>query len=442
VSTSEDEPTPAGQDPVRDTLGKIPPGARAVGMWCLWALVIGAVGYFVLNIVVLLASVFLTFMAGLLVTSLLRPVVTWLDRHRWNRLVASWVVVVGFVLLIGAVGWFLQMRVTGQLKSLGPTIAQGLNRLRTYLVETVGLSQQQVSAVVDSLIAQVSPGGTGGPGPAVEGAATGAMGGDAIVAGASAVVTVLAAALLALFTAFWLVYDGERVWQRSLRIVPHSRRSNVDDAGRAAWHALVGYLRGTTLVALLDALGVGLALVLIGVPLPFALALLTFVGGYIPIIGAFVAGLAAVVVAFAAGGLTDAALTLAAVVLVQQIEGNLLQPLIMRRTVQLHPLTIVYVLSIGGLLYGIAGAVVAVPVTAVIYAIGVAVAAQRGVQQERTDPPRRPRRGDSARVARPTRGAGPVPGAAPPPPGDAHAPHMDGAGPGETHPERPGRVSG
>ena len=423
MSTSEDRPAPV-QDRAGRVFGALPPGPRAVATWCLWALVVGAVAYVVLELVVLLGTVFLTFMAGLLLTSLLRPVVSWLDRHGWNRLLASWVVLIGFLLLLGAVGWFLQMRLTGQLRSLGPTLAQGLRRLRTYLVEQIGLSQQQVDAVVDSLIDQVYPAGSGASGSAVEGAATGALGGDAIVAGASTVVAVLASALLALFTSFWLVYDGERVWGRCLLVVPRSRRAEVDHAGRAGWRALVGYLRGTTFVALLDAVAVGLALVLIGVPLPFALAVLTFLGAYVPIIGAFIAGMAAVVVAFAAGGLTEAGLTLGAVVLVQQLEGNVLQPLIMRRTVRLHPLTIVYVLSIGGLLYGIAGAVVAVPVTAVVYAVGIAVAAQRATGPEDTDRSRKPRRGDSARAPRPA-------------PGEARASaggHGDGSDPGRTAP--------
>lgn len=381
----------------------VPRGLRSAGMWCLWGLVIGTFGYFALKLAVLLGTVVLTFLAGLLLTSLMRPLVSALDRAGLPRLLAAWLVLLGFLAGLGGVGWFLQMRISGQLSELGPTLSQGLQRVQDFLVGTVGLSAGQVDSVVDGLTAQFGLGSNGGAaGSSGDGTFGGVSGGGAIVSGVTTAVTVLASIVLALFTAFWLAYDGDRVWAKTLLAVPTARRETVDAAVRSGWHALGGFLRGTTLVALGDAIGVAVALVLIGVPLPFALALLTFLGAYVPIIGAFVAGLAAVVVAFAAGGVLDAALTLGAVILVQQIEGNLLQPLIMRRTVSLHPLVIVYVLTVGGLLYGLAGAVVAVPVAAVVYAVALTLAARQG------GPPEAERRGSI-----PARHAAP-PGTAPP----------------------------
>ncbi|MGY1712425.1 AI-2E family transporter [Geodermatophilus sp. SYSU D00758] len=361
---------PADARPLTRALATLPAGARATGVWCLWALVVGTVAYFALQVAVLLGSVVLTVLAALLVTALLRPVVSWLDRHGLPRLAATWLVLLAFLALVGAVVWWLEQRIRSQLSALGPTLAQGLDRIRTFLTDTVGLSEQQVGEVFDGLIAQVTPGSTGGG----SGPPGGLLGGGMVVTGVTTAVAFLTAVVLALFTAFWLAYDGEDVCRHALRIVPAPRREGVEAAGRRAWSALGGFLRGTTLVALIDAVGIGIALVVIGVPLPFALALLTFLGAYVPIVGAFVAGIAAVVVAFASGGLTDALLVLAAVVVVQQVEGNLLQPLIMRRVIYLHPLATVYALTVFGLLYGLAGAILAVPVTAVVYAIGVAVA--------------------------------------------------------------------
>lgn len=380
VATTERRAVPGDDERLapRDVIGgagrTVPQGIRTVGMWSLWTLLLGAVVYFAISIAVLLGSLVLTLLAGALLTSLMRPVVSWLDRHGWNRLLATWAAILLFLLLLGGLGWFLQMRISSQLSALGPTLTEGLDRLRTFLVETVGLSQRQVDAVVNSAIAQFSPSGGGGGGSGDAPGTADRNPGGTIVTGATTAVTALAGVVLALFTAFWLSYDGERMWRSSLLAIPRSRRAAVDDAGRAGWHALGGYLRGTTIIALGDAIGIGVALVLIGVPLPFALAVLTFLGAYIPVVGAFLAGLAAVVVAFSAGGLTDALLTLGAVIVVQQIEGNVLQPLVMRRAVSLHPLVIVYVLSIGGLLYGIAGAVIAVPLAAVGYAVAAAVA--------------------------------------------------------------------
>lgn len=353
---------PAGGQAGTATDAGVPAGVRTAGMWCLWTLAIGTVVYFAVQLAVLLGTVVLTFLAGLLLTALLRPIVSWLDRSRLPRLAATWLVLVAFLAAVGGVIYFLQRQVAGEWANLRPTLATGLERVRSGLVDTFGLSSERVDSVIDGLISQLGPAGSGS-----------GSGAGAVVTGATTVIAVLAGLVLALFTAFWLCYDGARIWRLCLRIVPAGRREAADAAGNGAWKTLGGYLRGTTVVALIDAVGVGVALVIIGVPLPFALALLTFLGAYIPVVGAFVAGLAAVVVAFASGGLTDALLVLGAVIVVQQIEGNLLQPLIMRRTVFLHPLGIVYALTVGGLLWGIAGAVIAVPLTAVVYAVAVAL---------------------------------------------------------------------
>lgn len=358
----------------------LPAGARAVGAWSVWALVVGTFLYFAVQLAVALGTILLTFLAGLLLTALLRPVVSWLDRKGMPRLAATWLVVVGFLLLVGGLLWFLWRRVSGELSSLRGALTDGLERIRTYLTESAGLSRQQVDSVFDQLIAQVAPGGSGGGGAA---AGTGM-----VVPGVTALVAVAAAVVLAVFTAFWLCYGGERAWQLTIRVVPADRREVADDAGQHVWETLGGYLRAVTIVAFIDAVGIGLALVLIGVPLPFALALLTFLGAYVPIVGAFLAGMAAVVVAFASGGLTDAMWTLGAVILVQQVEGNVLQPIVMRRTVYLHPLVTLYALSIGGLLWGLAGAIVAVPLVAVVYAIAVTLARRRG-EEDAARPRRR-----------------------------------------------------
>ncbi|MCZ2823292.1 MULTISPECIES: AI-2E family transporter [unclassified Modestobacter] len=383
MSSQHDQPPSAGPPTDASASGQagtatdagVPAGVRTAGMWCLWTLAIGAVVYFAVQLAVVLGTVVLTFLGGLLLTALLRPVASWLDRTGLPRLAATWLVMVLFLVLLGGVGYFLQQRVAREWASLRPTLVSGLDRVRTSLVETLGLPRERVNSIIDGLIAQLTGGfggGAGGPGM--------------VVTGATTAVTVAAGLVLALFTAFWLIYDGARIWRLCLRIVPADRRAAADDAGNGAWHTLGGYLRGTTAVALIDAVGIGLALLLIGVPLAFALAVLTFLGAYIPVVGAFVAGLAAVVVAFAAGGLTDALLVLGAVVVVQQIEGNLLQPLIMRRTVFLHPLGIVYALTVGGLLWGIGGAVIAVPLAAVVYAIAVALADRKGGEEPEPRP--------------------------------------------------------
>ena len=159
------------------------------------------------------------------------------------------------------------------------------------------------------------------------------------------------------------------MWHWVLCGCPARTGAVLAEAGRAGWQTLGAYSRGTMFIAAIDALGIGLALVVLRVPLALPLALITFLGGFVPIIGATVAGAVAVLVALAANGPTTALLTLAAVIAVQQIEGNLLEPLIMKRQVQLHPAVILVAVTAGTLIAGIAGAFVGVPITAVLWRV-------------------------------------------------------------------------
>jgi predicted PurR-regulated permease PerM len=143
----------------------------------------------------------------------------------------------------------------------------------------------------------------------------------------------------------------------------------VDRAGQRAWVVLGGYVRGTALIAAIDALLIGIGLWVLGVPLAFALAVLVFIGAFVPFVGAFVSGLVAVLVAFADGGWKLGLAALAIVVGVQLLEGNFLQPIIQSRTVDLHPAVILLAVAAGASLFGIAGAYLAVPVTAVVFAV-------------------------------------------------------------------------
>jgi predicted PurR-regulated permease PerM len=159
------------------------------------------------------------------------------------------------------------------------------------------------------------------------------------------------------------------MWSWLLGELPARTRPAVAETAAAGWETVTGYVRGTLIVAAIDAAGIGVALVVIGVPLALPLALLVFVGGLVPYIGATVTGAVATLVALAANGPGDALLTLAAVIAVQQLEGNFLEPVIVGRQVRLHPVAVVVVVFAGSLAAGIAGAVIAVPLTAVSYRV-------------------------------------------------------------------------
>jgi putative heme transporter len=190
-----------------------------------------------------------------------------------------------------------------------------------------------------------------------------------VLAGAGLVAQILAAMVLMVVLLFFFIKDGDQLVQWGLDRTPAHHRETVRAVGRRSWTALGGYVRGTALVALIDAIGIAIGLVILGVPLVIPLALLVFIGGFLPVIGAMLSGLIAVLVALTVDFPT-ALLTLGVVLLVQQVESNLLQPTIMRKAVALHPVVILLALGAGAALAGIVGAFLAVPIAAVVAAAG------------------------------------------------------------------------
>ena len=177
---------------------------------------------------------------------------------------------------------------------------------------------------------------------------------------------VVTGTLIALLLTFFLLKDGERMWGFVLSFTGGRSREHTNEVGTRVYAALAGYVRGIALVGLVDAILIGLALLIIGVPLVIPIMVLTFFAAFVPLIGAFIAGLVAVLIALVSGGLLDAALVLGAIILVQQIEGHVLYPVLMGRTVKLHPAVIVVALAAGGVLGGIVGVFLAVPTAGII----------------------------------------------------------------------------
>jgi putative heme transporter len=197
-------------------------------------------------------------------------------------------------------------------------------------------------------------------------------------AGLQAGIALVTGLVLAIALLYFVLRDGAAFWGWILRRFAPATRPVVDRAGRRAWIVLGGFVRGTALIAAIDATLIGIGLWILGVPVAFALAVLVFLGAFIPFVGAFISGLVAVLVAFADGGWDLALIALALVIAVQFVEGNFLQPIIQSRTVDLHPAVILLAVAAGGSLFGILGAYLAVPVTAVVFAIVASVEADAG----------------------------------------------------------------
>jgi predicted PurR-regulated permease PerM len=172
--------------------------------------------------------------------------------------------------------------------------------------------------------------------------------------------------VLMLFVAFFLIKDGERIWNWLLGAMRADTARRVDRAGRAAWLAVVYYMRGTVAVAAIHAIVIGIVLWIMGAPLALPLAVLVFLAAFVPLVGLLVAGALAILVTLAAKGWVDAVVLLGILVLEDQLEAHLLQPQVVGRVIRLHPLAVILAIAVGSVLAGIPGAVVAVPIVAVI----------------------------------------------------------------------------
>ena len=172
--------------------------------------------------------------------------------------------------------------------------------------------------------------------------------------------------LLVVFTLIFFLHGGAGIWQFLLGAVPANVRTRVDVAGRRGVAALVSYVRATAVVAVVDAVAIGIGLAVLGVPLAVPLAALVFLGAFVPIIGAVIAGGVAVLIALVANGPVTALIVLGIIIAIMQLEGHVLQPLLLGRAVKLHPLAVVLAIAAGLLVAGIAGALLAVPLLAVL----------------------------------------------------------------------------
>jgi predicted PurR-regulated permease PerM len=320
-----------------------------IGSGCL-LLLAGAL-YVVGAVAVRLASLMIAIVAALLIAALLEPLVAMLHRRRVPRGFGALMAVLLFLAAMFAPAVVLWRLTVGQFGDIAGRIGQGVDRLRAVVTDVLPVSGEQYDAATASLAARI-----------------GSVVADP-VAGALTVVEVLAAVVLALFVAFFLLKDGRSMRSWLLEQLPDRMREATGEVLASAWETLTRYVRGTLIVSAIDAVGIGVALAVIGVPLALPLGLLVFVASAVPYVGATASGTVAVLVALATNGPVDALLALTAVIAVQQIEGNLLEPLIVGRQLRLHPVVVVVAVFAGSLVAGVAGAVITAPLTAVLYRV-------------------------------------------------------------------------
>ncbi len=347
--------SPAHRAPNRDAAAAVPYPLQVAAALSWRVLVVAAMVVVVGYILITLRLVVIPVAVALLLTALLGPVVDWLTRHRIPRGPATLVVVVAGLSLIGGLLTFvIQAFVTG-LPALQIQIQNSVQQIRVWLQDPpFGLPPVNLQSMIDSLSRSVSNNRA------------------AITSGALSTAYTLGqyftGAALALFTLAYFLYGGRSMWRFLLGAVPHAVRGRVDLAGQRGFASLGGFIRATALVAVVDAVGIGIGLLAVGAPLVVPLAALTFLAAFIPVVGAVISGVIAVLVVLVANGPVPALIVLGVVIGVQQLEGNVLQPLLMGRAVQLNGMAVVLAVAVGSVLAGIAGALLAVPLLAAINA--------------------------------------------------------------------------
>ena len=331
------------------------PGGLATAASFAWRLLLVSlaayvVGWFLLRV----RLVVIPLVLGAAIAALLYRQVDWLDRHRLPRSLASLLVTLGWTLgLIGALV-LVGTTASDEVDELVASISGGLEQLREYLA-SFGIDALRLSALQESAAQALRDN---------QQSLT-----SGVVAGATLAIEALAGFFLFVVVLFFLLRDGRAIWGWILDRTPDDKRQPVDDAGRAALTTFAAYLRGTAIIATVDAVVIGIALALLGVPLVFPLAILVFLGAFIPVVGSSLAGAVAVLVALVSEGPVTAVLALAAVVVVQQVEGDVLAPIVFGRALSLHPLVVLVSLTAGAVVGGVLGAAAAVPLVAAAWAV-------------------------------------------------------------------------
>ncbi|MBG0560822.1 AI-2E family transporter [Actinoplanes aureus] len=331
----------------------LPRGVRLAGAWAWRIILFIAAAYLLIRVISMLRIVVIPIAIALLLAALFEPLAAALRRRHMNRsLAAGLVLVSGLIVVFGGLTLIVQTFIS-QLDDLSTQVGEGIAEVQGWLAQgPLHLSQSQLS---DGLVR-------------LQNAITENQG--ALTSGALSTATtlgeVVAGFFLVLFTLFFYLRDGGQIWTFVCRMLPRTARIPAARAGHYSWHTLVSYVRATVLVAFVDAAGIGIGLAILRVPLALPLAALVFLSAFIPVIGATLSGAVAVLVALVTVGPIKALIVLAVVIAVQQLEGHVLQPLIMGRAVALHPLAVILAIAIGVVVAGIIGGLVAVPVLAVL----------------------------------------------------------------------------
>lgn len=354
----------------------IPRGVEKAVAWSWRLLVIAAAIWGLLWLLAQYSEVTVPIAIAVLGTALLIGAVDRMQSWGIPRVAGALIAVVAVVgALVGAIT-LVGQQLSTQFDDLRDSLVEGIGQIQDWAMNgPLALSDQQLSRAIDELQEIIASSGNGWL--------------DQATQVGTQVTYFVAGFFIVLFTMYFFLYEGDRIWRWVISFFPRAMRDQIAVSGQIAWVSLTAFVRATILVALADAIGIMAVAFILGVPLAGAIGVLVFIGAFVPIIGALLSGLVAVLVALVAQGPITALLMLAGVVLVQQLESHVLQPFLMGRIVAIHPLAIILVISVGVVAGGIVGALLAVPAAAVFNSVVKQMrrAAEAGVElSEYVDP--------------------------------------------------------
>jgi predicted PurR-regulated permease PerM len=357
----EPQPPTIHAGPSNFSRAQVPWAVDLAAAWSWRFLVIVAAGYCVMWVMARFSVITIPLVVALLFAALAAPLVDLLQRGGFNRAFASVLTVVSGLTFLALLLTFVGQQIAQGFSDLSDQVVDGLGEIRTWLREGplqasdsqisdfLSEAQQVIVSSNEQMVSRATELGT-------------------------ALTHILAGLFIALFATYFFLADGARIWAWVVRLFPRAARTRADSSGRVAWFSLTRFVRATVLVALVDAIGIGLIAYLLNVPFAFAIGVLVFISSFIPMVGATLSGAVAVLVALVAQGPVVALFMLLGVVAVQQIESNVLQPFLLGRFVSLHPLGVLVAIGCGILIAGVAGALVAVPLVAALNAVALHLA--------------------------------------------------------------------
>lgn len=350
-------PAPIAAGTSNFSRAQVPWGLDLAAAWGWRFLVIAGAGYVLLWLVAFFAVVTIPLAVALLISALAAPVVRAMHRMGLPRGLSALLVVIAGIAFVVAMLTFAGQQVANGAQDLADQSAQGLGEIKDWLRDgPLHASDSQINEYIERAQESLTDAGKGFD-----------LGNVTEVG--TALGHILAGFFIVLFSTYFFLADGERIWAWIVRLAPRAARQHVDSSGRVAWISLTQFVRATVIVAAVDAAGIMIVAGILGVPFVLAIGVLVFLGSFVPMVGATVAGTVAVLVALVDQGPITALFMLGGVILVQQIEGHILQPFLMGRWVSLHPLGVIVAIGCGVLVAGVAGALVAVPLAAALNAV-------------------------------------------------------------------------